>query len=163
MRRFIALLATILAIASFSAGAQSYRGSVDAQAGLGKIGVADLGGRQFYVELSTTHGVQISDRWFAGAGVAAMYPLDAKKVFFPVYADVKLRFPEFGKDVLYLDARGGVIPLTTLDEKKVRPYLSGGLGVELPFKMTVSGRLTWWKIPAGNSAFMATVGVGYLF
>jgi len=98
-------VATLLATTAFAQDAKSYRGFTDLSYTLG-VGETSENFDRF--TLSTTHGYQIDDMFFVGAGVSFEYVRDAAIALVPIYADVRMDIPLRSRSVKpFVDAKVG--------------------------------------------------------
>ncbi len=98
-------VATLLATTAFAQDAKSYRGFTDLSY---TLGVGDTSENFDRFTLSTTHGYQIDDMFFVGAGVSFEYVRDAAIALVPIYADVRMDIPLRSRSVKpFVDAKVG--------------------------------------------------------
>lgn len=98
-------VATLLATTAFAQDAKSYRGFTDLSYTLG-VGETSENFDRF--TLSTTHGYQIDDMFFVGAGVSFEYVRDAAIALVPIYADVRMDIPLRNRSIKpFVDAKVG--------------------------------------------------------
>lgn len=98
-------VATLLATTAFAQDAKSYRGFTDLSYTLG-VGETSENFDRF--TLSTTHGYQIDDMFFVGAGVSFEYVRDAAIALVPIYADVRMDIPLRSRSIKpFVDAKVG--------------------------------------------------------
>lgn len=107
MRKLVMTLvvATLFATTAFAQNAKSYRGFTDLSYTLG-VGETSEDFDRF--TLSTTHGYQLDDMFFVGAGVSFEYVRDAAVALVPIYADVRMDIPLRGRSIKpFVDAKIG--------------------------------------------------------
>ena len=102
----IFLVVTTFAFATAVAqDAKGYRGFTDLSYSLG---VGDNSKDFDRFALSTTHGYQLDDLFFVGAGVSFEYVRDVAASLVPIYADVRLDIPLSHRSIKpYVDAKLG--------------------------------------------------------
>ncbi len=101
---FLTLVVALLATTAF-AQEQGYRGFTDLSYALG---VGDNSKDFDRFGLSTTHGYQIDDMFFVGAGLGFEYVRDAAVALVPIYADVRMDIPLRSSSVKpFVDAKIG--------------------------------------------------------
>ena len=99
------VVATLFATTAFAQDAKSYRGFTDLSYTLG-VGEKSEDFDRF--TLSTTHGYQLDDLFFVGAGVSLEYVRDLAAALVPIYADVRLDLPLHGRSIKpYADVKIG--------------------------------------------------------
>ena len=99
------VVATLFATTAFAQNAKSYRGFTDLSYTLG-VGETSEDFDRF--TLSTTHGYQLDDMFFVGAGVSFEYVRDAAVALVPIYADVRMDIPLRGRSIKpFVDAKIG--------------------------------------------------------
>ena len=99
------VVATLFAASAFAQDAKSYRGFTDLSYTLG-VGETSENFDRF--TLSTTHGYQIDDMFFVGAGVSFEYVRDAALALVPIYADVRMDIPLRSRSIKpFVDAKVG--------------------------------------------------------
>ena len=99
------MVATLLATTAFAQDAKKYRGFTDLSFSLG---VGDNSQDFDRFALSTTHGYQLDDRFFVGAGVSFEYVRDIAAALVPIYADVRADIPLRGRNIKpFVDAKIG--------------------------------------------------------
>ena len=99
------VVATLFAASAFAQDAKSYRGFTDLSYTLG-VGETSENFDRF--TLSTTHGYQLDDMFFVGAGVSFEYVRDAALALVPIYADVRMDIPLRGRSIKpFVDAKIG--------------------------------------------------------
>ena len=107
MRKLVMTLvvATLFATTAFAQNAKSYRGFTVLSYTLG-VGETSEDFDRF--TLSTTHGYQLDDMFFVGAGVSFEYVRDAAVALVPIYADVRMDIPLRGRSIKpFVDAKIG--------------------------------------------------------
>lgn len=98
-------VAVLFATTAFAQDAKSYRGFTDLSYTLG-VGEKSEDFDRF--TLSTTHGYQLDDMFFIGAGVSFEYVRDVAASLVPIYADVRMDMPLRGKSIKpFVDAKIG--------------------------------------------------------
>ncbi len=99
------VVATLFAASAFAQDAKSYRGFTDLSYTLG-VGETSENFDRF--TLSTTHGYQLDDMFFLGAGVSFEYVRDAALALVPIYADVRMDIPLRSRSIKpFVDAKVG--------------------------------------------------------
>ena len=99
------VVATLFAASAFAQDAKSYRGFTDLSYTLG-VGETSENFDRF--TLSTTHGYQIDDMFFVGAGVSFEYVRDAALALVPIYGDVRMDIPLRSRSIKpFVDAKVG--------------------------------------------------------
>ena len=99
------VVATLFAASAFAQDAKSYRGFPDLSYTLG-VGETSENFDRF--TLSTTHGYQLDDMFFLGAGVSFEYVRDAALALVPIYADVRMDIPLRSRSIKpFVDAKVG--------------------------------------------------------
>lgn len=99
------VVATLFAASAFAQDAKSYRGFTDLSYTLG-VGETSENFDRF--TLSTTHGYQLDDMFFVGAGVSFEYVRDAALALVPIYADVRMDIPLRSRSIKpFVDAKVG--------------------------------------------------------
>lgn len=99
------VVATLFATTAFAQNAKSYRGFTDLSY---TLGVGDTSEDFDRFTLSTTHGYQLDDMFFVGAGVSFEYVRDAAVALVPIYADVRMDIPLRGRSIKpFVDAKIG--------------------------------------------------------
>lgn len=98
MKKFILTLVLAVAFATtvFAQQANRYRGFTDLSYSLG-VGDASTDFDRF--TLSTTHGYQLDDMFFVGAGVSFEYVRNYAAALVPIYADVRMDIPLTGRSI----------------------------------------------------------------
>ena len=95
----------LFATTAFAQDAKSYRGFTDLSYSLG---VGDDSEDFDRYTLSTTHGYQLDDLFFVGAGVSIEYVRNLAVALVPIYADVRMDLPLRGRSIKpYVDAKIG--------------------------------------------------------
>ena len=99
------VVATLFATTAFALEAKSYRGFTD----LGySLGVGEKSEDFDRFTLSTTHGYQLDDMFFVGAGIGFEYVRDAAVALAPIYADVRMDIPLRSRNIKpFVDAKIG--------------------------------------------------------
>ena len=98
-------VASMLATTAFAQEAKSYRGFTDLSYTLG-VGETSEDFDRF--TLSTTHGYQLDDLFFVGAGVSFEYVRDMAASLVPIYADVRMDVPLRSRNIKpFIDAKIG--------------------------------------------------------
>lgn len=98
-------VAAMLATTAFAQEAKSYRGFTDLSYTLG-VGETSEDFDRF--TLSTTHGYQLDDLFFVGAGVSFEYVRDMAASLVPIYADVRMDVPLRSRNIKpFIDAKIG--------------------------------------------------------
>ena len=98
-------MATLFAASAFAQDAKSYRGFTDLSYTLG-VGETSENFDRF--TLSTTHGYQLDDMFFVGAGLSLEYVRDAAVALVPIYADVRMDIPLRSRSIKpFVDAKVG--------------------------------------------------------
>lgn len=101
----VLVVAILLATTAFAQEAKSYRGFTDLSYTLG-VGETSEGFDRF--TLSTTHGYQLDDIFFVGAGVSFEYVRDVAASLVPIYADVRMDVPLRSRNIKpFVDAKVG--------------------------------------------------------
>ncbi len=105
-RLFMTLVVAVLLVATaFAQNANKYRGFTDLSYSLG---VGDVSTDFDRFALSTTHGYQLDDLFFVGAGVEFEYVRNAAIALVPIYADVRADIPIRSKSIKpFVDAKIG--------------------------------------------------------
>ena len=99
------MLSIVLATTAFAQEAKSYRGFTDFSYSLG---VGDKSENFDRYTLSTTHGYQLDDMFFVGAGVSFEYVRDIAASLVPIYADVRMDIPLQSRSIKpFVDAKIG--------------------------------------------------------
>ena len=99
------MVATIAMTTAFAQDAKSYRGFTDLSY---TLGVGDNSEDFDRFTLSTTHGYQLDDMFFVGAGVSFEYVRDAAVGLVPIYADVRMDVPLSSRNIkTFVDAKIG--------------------------------------------------------
>ncbi len=99
------VVATLFATTAFAQDAKSYRGFTDLSYTLG-VGEKSEDFDRF--TLSTTHGYQLDDMFFIGAGVSFEYVRDLAASLVPIYADVRMDMPIRNRSIKpFVDAKIG--------------------------------------------------------
>lgn len=99
------VVATLFAASAFAQDAKSYRGFTDLSYTLG-VGETSENFDRF--TLSTTHGYQLDDMFFVGAGVSFEYVRDVALALVPIYADVRMDIPLRSRSIKpFVDAKVG--------------------------------------------------------
>ena len=95
----------LLATTAFAQEAKNYRGFTDLGYSLGVGHNSDDFDRY---TLSTTHGYQLSDMFFLGAGVSFEYVRDVSATLVPIYADLRMDLPLRSSNIKpFVDAKVG--------------------------------------------------------
>ena len=98
-------MVALLATTSFAQDAKSYRGFTDFSY---TLGVGDKSENFDRYTLSTTHGYQLDDMFFVGAGVSFEYVRDIAASLVPIYADVRMDIPLRSRSIKpFVDAKIG--------------------------------------------------------
>lgn len=120
-------MVALLATTSFAQDAKSYRGFTDFSY---TLGVGDKSENFDRYTLSTTHGYQLDDMFFVGAGVSFEYVRDAAVALVPIYADARIDIPLHGRSIKpFVDAKIGYAA-GQLDGF----YFAPTIGVRVPVK-----------------------------
>ena len=99
------VMATLLATAAFAQEIKSYRGFTDLSYTLG-VGETSEDFDRFTI--STTHGYQLDDLFFVGAGISFEYVRDLAVALVPIYADVRMDVPLHSRNIKpFVDAKIG--------------------------------------------------------
>ena len=99
------LFASLLTTTAFAQDAKSYRGFTDFNYTLG-VGEASEDFDRF--TLSTTHGYQIDDIFFVGAGVSLEYVRDIAEALVPIYVDARVDIPLQSRNIKpFVDTKVG--------------------------------------------------------
>ena len=99
------VVATLFAASAFAQDAKSYRGFTDLSY---TLGVGDTSEDFDRFTLSTTHGYQLDDMFFVGAGLSFEYVRDAAVALVPIYADVRMDIPLRSRSIKpFVDAKVG--------------------------------------------------------
>ena len=99
------VVAALLATTAFAQDAKKYRGFTDLSY---TLGVGDTSKDFDRFTLSTTHGYQLDDMFFVGAGVSFEYVRDLAASLVPIYADVRMDMPLRSRNIKpYVDAKIG--------------------------------------------------------
>lgn len=103
---FVTLVVTaMVATAAFAQDAKSYRGFTDLSY---TLGVGDTSEDFDRFTLSTTHGYQLDDMFFVGAGLSFEYVRDVAVALVPIYADVRMDIPLRSRNIKpFVDAKVG--------------------------------------------------------
>ncbi|MBQ9217056.1 MAG: outer membrane beta-barrel protein [Muribaculaceae bacterium] len=103
---FVTLVVTaMVATVAFAQDAKSYRGFTDLSY---TLGVGDTSEDFDRFTLSTTHGYQLDDMFFVGAGLSFEYVRDAAVALVPIYADVRMDIPLRSRNIKpFVDAKVG--------------------------------------------------------
>lgn len=103
---FVTLVVTaMVATVAFAQDAKSYRGFTDLSY---TLGVGDTSEDFDRFTLSTTHGYQLDDMFFVGAGLSFEYVRDAAVALVPIYADVRMDIPLRSRSIKpFVDAKVG--------------------------------------------------------
>ena len=126
MKKFLILLVTVfIATSAFAQDAKGYRGFTDFSYSLG---VGDNSEDFDRYAISTTHGYQIDDIVFVGAGVSFEYVRKAAISLVPIYGDVRVDIPlSSGSVKPFIDAKVGYAA-GTIDGF----YFAPTVGVRIP-------------------------------
>lgn len=104
MKKF--LLALILSVATLQpVSAQSYRGFADIEAGIMVYGDSKVSETSALIGVTTTHGVQLAEKFFIGAGTGIL--TDINGVVMPLYADFRFDFWNGKKASPFIDLKAG--------------------------------------------------------
>ena len=99
------VVSVLVATTAFAQDAKTYRGFTDLSYTLG-VGETSEDFDRF--TLSTTHGYQLDDMFFVGAGVSFEYVRDLAVSLVPIYADVRMDVPLRSRSIKpYVDAKIG--------------------------------------------------------
>ena len=99
------VVAAMVATVAFAQDAKSYRGFTDLSY---TLGVGDTSEDFDRFTLSTTHGYQLDDMFFVGAGLSFEYVRDAAVALVPIYADVRMDIPLRSRNIKpFVDAKVG--------------------------------------------------------
>ena len=99
------VMVALLGTTAFAQEAKSYRGFTDFSYSLG---VGDKSENFDRYTLSTTHGYQLDDMFFVGAGVSFEYVRDIAASLVPIYADVRMDIPLHSRSIKpFVDAKIG--------------------------------------------------------
>lgn len=99
------VVAAMVATVAFAQDAKSYRGFTDLSY---TLGVGDTSEDFDRFTLSTTHGYQLDDMFFVGAGLSFEYVRDAAVALVPIYADVRMDIPLRSRSIKpFVDAKVG--------------------------------------------------------
>lgn len=103
---FVTFVVTaMVATVAFAQDAKSYRGFTDLSY---TLGVGDTSEDFDRFTLSTTHGYQLDDMFFVGAGLSFEYVRDAAVALVPIYADVRMDIPLRSRSIKpFVDAKVG--------------------------------------------------------
>lgn len=120
------VLTALFAATAFAQDAKSYRGFTDFSY---TLGVGDTGEDFDRFTLSTTHGYQIDDMFFMGAGVSFEYVSDTGAALVPIYGDVRIDIPVGSHRVKpFVDAKIGYAAGKIFDGF----YFAPTVGVRVP-------------------------------
>ena len=103
---FMTLVVVVLfATTAFSQEVKNYRGFTDLSY---TLGVGENSEDFDRYALSTTHGYQLDDLFFIGAGVSFDYVRDLAAALIPIYADVRMDVPLRSRNIKpFFDAKIG--------------------------------------------------------
>ena len=102
---FTLVVSALVATTAFAQDAKCYRGFTDLSYTLGVGEVSEDFDR---FTLSTTHGYQLDDLFFVGAGVSLEYVRDLAAALVPIYADVKIGYAAGEVDGFYFAPTVGI-------------------------------------------------------